>query len=75
MSLNWQTFSHSLYGLIVCRGSLSSDIFMFRICGEAVIPIKMIVLCARLALASKLIDPHDEIYDVEALGKKGKLRK
>lgn len=37
---------------------------------EAVVPIKIMVPSARLAPAYGLTDPHDRIYDVEALEKR-----
>lgn len=42
---------------------------------DIVVPIKGIVSSARLALATKLIDPHGGIYDVEALKKRTKEQK
>lgn len=39
---------------------------------DTVIPIKVMVFSARLALTSEVIDPHGVIYDVEALKERRK---
>lgn len=39
------------------------------------VPTKVMVSFARLAQASKLIDPHDQIYDVDALEQIRKAQK
>lgn len=35
--------------------------------GLTMVPIELMIPSAQLALASKLFDPHDQIYDMKAL--------
>lgn len=41
---------------------------------EIVVPVKIMVPSARLAIPSKLFDPYNQIYDAEALKKRRRLR-